>query len=128
MKDLKKPSVNAATFFDMIFDIQKYEVQLRRVDPVFREFDDLVIVDGDGAKTRILGWDKFAEKAYEHLVSVDDSMRDGANTEYAADSTYSSDEWVQGNLEWSEMEMTDELNEEFNDDDSLSDDDDQLPS
>jgi hypothetical protein len=46
LTDLKK-CTNVSLFFDMIFDIQKYDMHIRRIDPIFREQDDIWIEDGE---------------------------------------------------------------------------------
>ncbi len=51
--DLKRCPENAETFFDMIFDLQKYENHLRRVDPLYREKDDIFIDNGDGVRVKL---------------------------------------------------------------------------
>ncbi|KAJ3350421.1 hypothetical protein HDU83_009706 [Entophlyctis luteolus] len=84
--DLKRTPTNAALFFDMLFDLRKYDNHIRRIDPMFREVDDLwVMEDASGGKisdaggagedaqherrrVKLEGWDKFAERAYEFLA------------------------------------------------------------
>jgi hypothetical protein len=31
----------------MIFDIRKYDMHIRRIDPAFREMDDIVVFEDD---------------------------------------------------------------------------------
>ncbi|KAJ3101283.1 Serine/threonine-protein phosphatase 2A regulatory subunit B'' subunit beta [Phlyctochytrium planicorne] len=66
LSDLKKSS-NASLFFDMIFDIRKYDMHIRRIDPTFREIDD-VWVEERGKRVKLEGWDKFAERTYDELA------------------------------------------------------------
>lgn len=40
----------------MIFDLRMYEHQLRRIDPLFREQDQVFIMTESGEKI-LLGWD-----------------------------------------------------------------------
>jgi hypothetical protein len=47
MKKCGSPSM----FFDLLFDLRKYDHQIRRIDPVYREMDDIAITDADGSKT-----------------------------------------------------------------------------
>lgn len=47
LSDLKR-SDNAALFFDMIVDGRKYESHVRRIDPFFREMDDVWVTGKDG--------------------------------------------------------------------------------
>ncbi|ORY33607.1 hypothetical protein BCR33DRAFT_520170 [Rhizoclosmatium globosum] len=70
LRDLKRtPPQNAALFFDMLFDLRKYDNHVRRIDPMYREMDDVVVEeDGGRRKVRLEGWDKFAERAYELLA------------------------------------------------------------
>ncbi|KAJ3120091.1 Serine/threonine-protein phosphatase 2A regulatory subunit B'' subunit alpha [Nowakowskiella sp. JEL0407] len=68
LQDIKK-SGNAALFFDKIFDMRKYEIYMRRIDPMFREMDDLWTLDGSGKRIKLEGWEKFAERAYDELAS-----------------------------------------------------------
>ncbi|KAJ3116659.1 Serine/threonine-protein phosphatase 2A regulatory subunit B'' subunit beta [Phlyctochytrium bullatum] len=66
LSDLKR-STNAALFFDMVFDIRKYDMHIRRIDPAFREIDD-VWVEERGRRIKLEGWDKFAERTYDELA------------------------------------------------------------
>lgn len=50
LRDLKK-SNSAHLFFDMIFDLRKYDSHIRRIDPMFREMDNITIEQEDGTKT-----------------------------------------------------------------------------
>ncbi|TPX60382.1 hypothetical protein PhCBS80983_g01805 [Powellomyces hirtus] len=78
LSDLKRCK-SAGLVFDMIFDIRKYDLHLRRIDPGFREWDDMYVQDRV-TKERVLleGWDKFAERAYEELA-CDDEMHDDSD-------------------------------------------------
>ena len=51
LRDLKKCGC-ASLFFDMLFDLKKYDAHVRRIDPMFRDLDDY-IVDVDGVKTKL---------------------------------------------------------------------------
>jgi serine/threonine-protein phosphatase 2A regulatory subunit B'' len=52
LSDLKK-SKCAPMFFDMLFDLRKYDGHIRRIDPMFREMDE-VYVDGiDGVRVKL---------------------------------------------------------------------------
>ncbi|KAI9346228.1 hypothetical protein BDR26DRAFT_125111 [Obelidium mucronatum] len=80
LSDLKRTPQNAALFFDMLFDLRKYDNHVRRIDPMYREMDDVWIEEevvvgsvGGGAggclkRVKLEGWDKFAERAYELLA------------------------------------------------------------
>ncbi|KAJ3029429.1 UNVERIFIED_CONTAM: Serine/threonine-protein phosphatase 2A regulatory subunit B'' subunit alpha [Siphonaria sp. JEL0065] len=87
LSDLKRTPQNAALFFDMLFDLRKYDNHVRRIDPMYREMDDVWIEEavvvsgtaaavaggggGDGAvlrRVKLQGWDKFAERAYDMLA------------------------------------------------------------
>ncbi len=54
----------APVFFDMLFDLKKYECHLRRIDPVFRLYDDVVEVNSIGENIRLEGFSKFAKREY----------------------------------------------------------------
>jgi hypothetical protein len=77
LSDLKR-SKNTPLFFDMLFDIKKYEMHLRCMDPLFREANEVWIVEGissdninideEEKKIKLEGWEKFAERTYEQLA------------------------------------------------------------
>ncbi|KAI9204475.1 uncharacterized protein BJ171DRAFT_619719 [Polychytrium aggregatum] len=67
LSDLKR-SKNPALFFDMLFDISKYDNYVRRLDPAFREMDEIWIIDHTGNKIQLEGWDKFVERSYSELA------------------------------------------------------------
>ncbi|ORX76969.1 hypothetical protein BCR32DRAFT_329122 [Anaeromyces robustus] len=77
LADLKR-SKNTVLFFDMLFDIKKYEMHLRCMDPLFREANEVWIVEGissdninideEEKKIKLEGWEKFAERTYEQLA------------------------------------------------------------
>ncbi|OUM69060.1 hypothetical protein PIROE2DRAFT_57693 [Piromyces sp. E2] len=77
LADLKR-SKNTPLFFDMLFDIKKYEMHLRCMDPLFREANEVWIVEGissdnvnideEEKKIKLEGWEKFAERTYEQLA------------------------------------------------------------
>ncbi len=52
LQDLKKCG-SAFLFFDMLFDLRKYEYHVRRIDPMFREMDDMYIDNSDGTRTKL---------------------------------------------------------------------------
>ena len=49
LKDLKNCGA-PGLFFNMIFDLKQYDHYIRRIDPLFRELDDLVVTDSSGKK------------------------------------------------------------------------------
>jgi hypothetical protein len=51
LSDLKRCK-SAGLVFDMIFDLRKYDSYCRRIDPIFREHDD-VYMEADGKKIRL---------------------------------------------------------------------------
>ncbi|KAI8845953.1 hypothetical protein BJ741DRAFT_586233 [Chytriomyces cf. hyalinus JEL632] len=73
-RDLKRARHNAPLFFDMIFDLRKYDTHVRRIDPMFREMDDVVVDDVQlGRRVKLEGWDKFAERSYDQLAYEENS-------------------------------------------------------
>ncbi|KAI9353017.1 hypothetical protein DFJ73DRAFT_340448 [Zopfochytrium polystomum] len=72
LSDLKR-CTNISLFFDMIFDYRKYENYVRRIEPAFREADDLW-VDENGVKVKLEGWNKFAERAYDILAQEESNQ------------------------------------------------------
>ena len=52
MQDLKK-SKSAHIFFNMLFDLKKHDLHIRRCDPMFREMDDVHFENKDGTKTTL---------------------------------------------------------------------------
>ncbi len=52
LRDLKRCG-SPSLFFDMVFDLRKYEHQLRRIDPVYREADDITILNASGEKVTL---------------------------------------------------------------------------
>ncbi|KAJ1553028.1 Serine/threonine-protein phosphatase 2A regulatory subunit B'' subunit beta, partial [Cladochytrium tenue] len=82
LSDLKK-SRNTALFFDMIFDYKKYEMFVRRIEPSFREADEVWIEEG-GARIKLEGWNKFAERAYEILAHEESNSSSGYTGGYDA--------------------------------------------
>ena len=52
LQDLKK-SGSASVFFDMMFDLRKYDSYVRRIDPMYREMDDMYVENPDGTKMRL---------------------------------------------------------------------------
>ncbi|KXS13641.1 hypothetical protein M427DRAFT_58458 [Gonapodya prolifera JEL478] len=68
LTDLKRCR-HAGLFFDLLFDWKKYDARVRRMDPGFREQDDVWVVDRKaGTRVKLSGWDKFAERSYELLA------------------------------------------------------------
>lgn len=49
LKDIKNSGA-PSLFFDMIFDLKKYDHHIRRIDPMFRELDDVTVNDASGEK------------------------------------------------------------------------------
>lgn len=71
MSDLKKCR-HTEHFFNFLFDMRQYEnLTTRRHDPLFREWYDIVVPGTDGAFVKLEGWDRFAERAYDELASID---------------------------------------------------------
>ncbi|KAI9029270.1 hypothetical protein DFJ74DRAFT_703091 [Hyaloraphidium curvatum] len=65
-----RASNHAAHFFDLVFDLRSYDVHQRRMEPSFRESDDVWICDEDGnRKFKLRGWEKFSERQYEILAN-----------------------------------------------------------
>ena len=52
LQDLKNCR-SSYIFFDMIFDLRKYDSYIRRIDPMFRDLDDMYIDNQDGTKTKL---------------------------------------------------------------------------
>ncbi|KAJ3087869.1 Serine/threonine-protein phosphatase 2A regulatory subunit B'' subunit alpha [Quaeritorhiza haematococci] len=77
LTDLRR-CANAPLFFDMMFDIRKYDMHCRRIDPTWREMDDLWITDKQNRKIKLEGWDKFAERSYEELA-IEESQQRGSS-------------------------------------------------
>ncbi|KAJ3311519.1 Serine/threonine-protein phosphatase 2A regulatory subunit B'' subunit alpha [Boothiomyces sp. JEL0838] len=108
--DLKK-SGSAPLFFDMIFDLRKYDSHIRRIDPVFRELDDM-ICEENGVPVKLEGFQKFAFRAYQILSeeesqsgNADDVMDDFEYTGLAVDTDL--------DIEWDEnVESTWETTED----------------
>ncbi|KAI8838636.1 hypothetical protein BC829DRAFT_404358 [Chytridium lagenaria] len=84
LTDLKKSS-NSALFFDMIFDLRKYDTHIRRIDPGFREADD-VWVEERGKRIKLEGWDKFAERTYDELAM--EERRSQSRSTYSGYTSY----------------------------------------
>lgn len=88
---------NAAMFLDMLVDIQKYEHTLRRVDPMFREMDELYITQPDGSRVKLTvrallplntvvqGWAKWCERAYDRLVAEESRGSTAETRQYEDD-------------------------------------------
>ncbi|KAJ3285382.1 Serine/threonine-protein phosphatase 2A regulatory subunit B'' subunit alpha [Borealophlyctis nickersoniae] len=94
LSDLKRCGC-APLFFDMIFDIRKYDVHVRRIDPMFREMDDVWVADHvTGEKIKLAGWDKFAERAYEELAVEEQRTSTAASYRSAAGGSNSPTELV----------------------------------
>jgi hypothetical protein len=67
---MKRAGENAGVFIDMLVDIGRYEHQLRRVDPMYREMDDLWVDGSEGERVKLNGWDKFSERAYDRVSTL----------------------------------------------------------
>ncbi|KAI8926542.1 hypothetical protein BC831DRAFT_456106 [Entophlyctis helioformis] len=67
LNDLKKCGC-APLFFDMLFDLRKYDAYIRRIDPSFREQDDVYFERPSGERVKLEGFQKFAAKAYSILA------------------------------------------------------------
>jgi hypothetical protein len=66
--DLKKCKC-APLFFDMLFDLRKYDTHVRRTDPLFREYDDVYEEGPDGIRiVKLEGFNKYATKEYRILA------------------------------------------------------------
>ena len=63
-----KKSRSASLFFDMLFDLRKYDAHIRRIDPAFREQDDVYFERATGERIKLEGFQKFAAKAYSILA------------------------------------------------------------
>jgi len=55
-------------FWDMCFDLRNYDAHQHRMDPAWREQDDVWCVDPVKGKLKLRGWEKFAERGYELLA------------------------------------------------------------
>ena len=52
----------------MLFDLRKYDAHIRRIDPAFREQDDVYFERATGERIKLEGFQKFAAKAYSILA------------------------------------------------------------
>ena len=52
LRDLKQCG-SASIFFDMVFDLKKYDSFIRRIDPAWREMDDVVVIDARGRRMKL---------------------------------------------------------------------------
>ncbi|KAJ3323998.1 Serine/threonine-protein phosphatase 2A regulatory subunit B'' subunit alpha [Boothiomyces sp. JEL0866] len=107
LSDLKR-SGSAPLFYDMIFDLRKYDSHIRRIDPVFRELDDM-ICEENGTPVKLEGFQKFAFRAYQILAeeesqsgNADDVMDDLQYTD--SDLEIEWDENVESAWETSELD------------------------
>ncbi|KAI8803596.1 hypothetical protein BJ742DRAFT_828103 [Cladochytrium replicatum] len=82
LRDLKRCK-QCSLFFDMLFDLRHYELYIRRFDPQFREHDEVYILDREGRRVKLEGWEKFAERAYDELA-IEESQQN-----YRSSSGYS---------------------------------------
>ena len=91
----------------MIFDLRKYDSHIRRIDPMFRELDDMYIDNHDGTRTKLeyvefcknliiaivliiacflficRGFQKFAARAY--MILAEEESHGGASVDSSAD-------------------------------------------
>ncbi|KAL2917066.1 hypothetical protein HK105_203498 [Polyrhizophydium stewartii] len=67
LSDLKH-SASAPLFFDMLFDLHKYENHIRRIDPAFRDQDDVTYEGPHGEHITLTGFQKFAARTYQFLA------------------------------------------------------------
>ncbi|KAJ3033163.1 Serine/threonine-protein phosphatase 2A regulatory subunit B'' subunit alpha [Rhizophlyctis rosea] len=86
LSDLKRCGC-ASQFFDMLFDIRKYETHLRKVDPAFRETDEVWVTDKAGQRLKLEGWDKFAERAYEELAFEESQQQRSSSNHHHQNNT-----------------------------------------
>ena len=71
LSDLKRCEC-APLFFDMIFDLKKYDAHVRRADPYFREQDE-VFMQVEGRRIQLTGFQKFAAKMYLVLAEEENN-------------------------------------------------------
>lgn len=120
---MKACGENAASFIDMLVDITKYELCLRRVDPMFREMDDIYVPGPNGQRIKLAGWQKFCERTYDRLVSEESRESSAASRRSERDV-----EWIDSSLldapEWEIEGGTDGIMMS-DDDEDLEDDEDE---
>eukprot|EP00842_Homolaphlyctis_polyrhiza_P004864 jgi/Hompol1/5379/HPOL_001960-RA len=92
MSDLKRSS-SAQLFFDMLFDLRKYDAYIRRIDPIFRDQDDVYFEKNNGERVRLEGFQKFAAKAYAILA---DEESNGGNSGNASSCSSTSSYSING--------------------------------
>ncbi|KAH6590973.1 hypothetical protein BASA50_008973 [Batrachochytrium salamandrivorans] len=63
LRDLKK-STSAPQFFDMMFDLRKYDAHLRRIDASFRAHEDETYKKTSGTVAKLTDFQKFSVRAY----------------------------------------------------------------
>ncbi|KAI9346231.1 hypothetical protein BDR26DRAFT_856096 [Obelidium mucronatum] len=97
LSDLLRTPENAAILFDILFDATNYNTRIRRMDPEFREKEEVWIeeevgsVDGGGGgdvclkRVKLEGWNKFAERMYETLADKEAGGGDGGGSTGAVD-------------------------------------------
>ncbi|KAJ8331306.1 hypothetical protein O5D80_000239 [Batrachochytrium dendrobatidis] len=81
LQDLKR-STSASLFFDMLFDLRKYETYTRRIDPAFREQEMVYFTKHTGETIRLEGFEKFAAKAYSKLSDEDNYQSQSAYMDF----------------------------------------------
>ncbi|KAI8813305.1 hypothetical protein BJ742DRAFT_789846 [Cladochytrium replicatum] len=82
LRDLKGCK-QCSLFFDMLFDLRHYELYIRRFDPQFREHDDVYILDREGQRVKLEGWEKFAERAYDELAIEESQQNCRTSSSYS---------------------------------------------
>ena len=114
LKDLKR-SGNPALFFDMIFDLRKYDHQIRRIDPVYREMDDIWILEPDGTRVMLEGWNKYAYRSYEELSADECQQQQDPSMVFSE-----FDELLDSKISWKEdIEDIEEIQSSLSDEDMI---------
>ncbi|KAJ3267906.1 Serine/threonine-protein phosphatase 2A regulatory subunit B'' subunit alpha [Terramyces sp. JEL0728] len=98
LSDLKR-SGSAPLFFDMIFDLRKYDSHIRRIDPVFRDMDDM-ICEENGTPVKLEGFQKFAFRAYQILA--EEESQSGNTQDVMDDFEYNGVADADMDIEWDE--------------------------
>ncbi|KAI8914507.1 hypothetical protein EDD86DRAFT_273568, partial [Gorgonomyces haynaldii] len=80
LSDLKR-NKSAGLVFDMLFDLRKYDQHNRRIDPAFREMDNVFLELPDGTRLLLEGFQKFAAKAYQILAEEETSGYNGLDAD-----------------------------------------------
>ncbi|KXS11229.1 hypothetical protein M427DRAFT_60803 [Gonapodya prolifera JEL478] len=79
LADLKRCR-NAGLLFNFLFDWRRYDVHVHRMEPSFREQDEVWIAEkkGGAGRVKLIGWDKFAERTYELLAYEEQQQQSAA--------------------------------------------------